>query len=157
MPQAWRLTSARRAETAFTGDGSVLQSGRWHHAGTRCIYVSSALSLAALEVMVHSGGGRPTIPFVAFRIEIPDGLPIAEVPDDLLGEDWRATPAPPALADFGSAWVKAGSAAVLRVPSAVSPRESNYLLSPAHPDFTRIIVEPPEPFEFDERLLIGVL
>ena len=95
MLEAWRLTSARRAETAFTGDGSVLQSGRWHHAGTRCIYVSSALSLAALEVMVHSGGGRPTIPFVAFRVEIPDGVPIAEVPDDLLGEDWRATPAPP--------------------------------------------------------------
>ena len=155
MPQAWRLTSARRAATAFTGDGALLLGGRWHHAGTRCIYVSSALSLAALEVMVHSGGGRPALPFVAFRVGIPDDVRIDAVPERVLTPGWRRFPAPIELADYGSAWIATEQSAVLRVPSALSPHESNFLLNPAHADFARLTVSAPEPFEFDERLLLG--
>lgn len=157
MPVAWRLTSARRAAGAFSGEGSVLSGGRWHRAGVRCVYTSSTLSLAALEVMVHSGGGRPAIPFVAFEVRIPDELLVATAPDSLLGDGWRAFPAPPELADFGSRWVDAMETAVLRMPSAVSPRESNFLLNPRHPDFARIEISRPEPFEFDQRLLGGLI
>lgn len=155
MPVAWRLTSARRADSAFSGDGSVAHPGRWHHSGTRCVYLSSSLSLAQLEVMVHSGGGRPAIPFVAFKVLIPDDLDIAEVPASLLLDGWRAFPAPASLADFGSNWVRSGTAAVLRVPSAVSPREMNFLLNPDHSDVAKIVVSGPEDFKFDERLLVG--
>ena len=156
MPVAWRLTSLRRAASAFSGDGSVAHPGRWHHPGTRCIYVSSSLSLAQLEVMVHSGGGRPAIQFVAFRVLIPDDLAIADVPAVLLSEGWRTFPAPTSLADFGSNWVLSGATAVLRIPSAVSPRESNFLLNPSHSDYARIVFSGPENFEFDDRLLVGI-
>jgi RES domain-containing protein len=155
MPVAWRLTSARRAPSAFTGDGSVLEAGRWHRQGTRCVYASSSLSLSALEVIVHAGGGRPARPFVSFQIEIPDDLPITQVPVGLLVDGWRSTPGPVALADFGSAWVRTGETSVLRVPSAVTPTEWNYLLNPVHPDFKRIRTSPPVAYEFDRRILPG--
>jgi RES domain-containing protein len=38
------------------------------------------------------------------------------------------------------------------VPSVIVPREWNYLLNPAHPDFGRLAVGEPEPFAFGERL-----
>jgi len=31
--------------------------------------------------------------------------------------------------------------------------EINYLLNPAHPDFDKIKISPPEPFSLDPRLL----
>jgi RES domain-containing protein len=40
----------------------------------------------------------------------------------------------------------------LSVPSAVVPPERNYLLNPAHRDFTKIRIGKPEPFHFDPRL-----
>jgi RES domain-containing protein len=90
-------------------------------------------------------------------VRIPDNLPIGAVPDSLLGDGWKAFPAPPELADFGSRWVESMETAVLRVPSAVSPREFNFLLNPRHADFARLEVSRPEPFEFDQRLLGGLI
>jgi RES domain-containing protein len=42
---------------------------------------------------------------------------------------------------------------VLAVPSAIVPRETNYLLNPAHPDFRRLRIGRPEPFSLDPRML----
>lgn len=46
------------------------------------------------------------------------------------------------------------SLAVLEVPSAVVPREVNFLLNPAHPDPGGWSVVASEPFRFDRRLLL---
>jgi RES domain-containing protein len=43
----------------------------------------------------------------------------------------------------------------LEVPSAVVPRECNYVLNPVHPDFAALRIEPAEPYELDLRLLPG--
>ena len=61
-------------------------------------------------------------------------------------------PPPEALAELGSGWISAARTAVLSVPSAVVPRERNYLLNPAHPDFGKIRRGSPEPFSLDSRL-----
>src|SRR5690606_9102882 len=125
MPLAWRLVAERRANSAFAGEGAFRVSARWHHAGHRCVYVASSLALASLEVMVHSGGGRPVRPYVSFRVDIPDELEVAEVPGPLLAGDWRRTPPPAELQDFGTTWIQSHACAVLRVPSAVSPADFN--------------------------------
>ena len=52
----------------------------------------------------------------------------------------------------GDWWIDARLSAVLKVPSAVVPREHLYLLNPNHPDFQRIAVQPPALFHFDPRL-----
>jgi len=41
---------------------------------------------------------------------------------------------------------------VLAVPSAIIPRERNYLLNPAHRDFKAIRIGAPEPFGLDPRM-----
>jgi RES domain-containing protein len=66
--------------------------------------------------------------------------------------DWRATPGPAALKSIGSDWAKTGRSAVLVVPSAVTPSETNLLLNPRHVDTQRLVVHPPEPVAFDPRL-----
>ena len=42
---------------------------------------------------------------------------------------------------------------VLVVPSVLIPGESNYLINPGHPNFGKLRIGAPEPFEFDPRLL----
>jgi RES domain-containing protein len=59
------------------------------------------------------------------------------------------------LQSLGDAWVKQGDSAVLRVPSVIVDKESNYLLNPAHRDFHRIKVDAAESFSFDLRLVIA--
>lgn len=54
---------------------------------------------------------------------------------------------------MGTVWIKQKISAVLRVPSVVIPRESNYMLNPEHPDFSRIVIEGPLAFQFDLRLV----
>jgi RES domain-containing protein len=44
-----------------------------------------------------------------------------------------------------------GQAAVLVVPSALAPTESNWLINPQHPQFSRIKVRALEPFQYDPR------
>ena len=57
---------------------------------------------------------------------------------------------------IGTRWLLDGSSAVLRVPSIVVPRESNYMLNPAHPRFPEIEIGKPMAFEFDVRLLARI-
>ena len=150
MTQAWRLVKSKHAATAFSGIGARLAGGRWNEAGTAVVYVSGSLSLAVLELFVHlSGKSRTTLQLVTIRIEIPDHL-IAGPPP--LPVSWRAEPPSVATRTVGTEWVRSGSSCVLRVPSAIIPTESNYVLNPAHPDFSEIMYGPPEPFSLDPRL-----
>jgi RES domain-containing protein len=85
-------------------------------------------------------------------VEIPSGVSVREVGETDLPRSWRTTPAPPALQELGTRWASAGLTAVLSVPSVVVPRERNYVLNPAHPDFRLIRPGSPEPFVFDPRV-----
>jgi RES domain-containing protein len=117
------------------------------------VYTAAHLSLAVLEILVHvpSEEDLPT-DLVAVSADLPDNLSIERVRIEELPPGWRRTPAPPALAERGTAWLTAARTAVLAVPSAVIPTESNYILNPAHPDFRRIVVRRAEQFNLDPRL-----
>jgi RES domain-containing protein len=71
----------------------------------------------------------------------------------LLPAHWRQFPSPPETQALGDTWVVNGQSLVLRVPSAIVPAASNYLINPAHPGFAAAIIEPPQRFAFDPRLL----
>ena len=150
--RTWRLCQARFAATAFSGDGARHYSGRWHWLGTPLIYTASSLSLAALEILVHADQDLLPGAFVAYAVDIPAGLHLQHLTMKQLPSDWQEVPAPDATTDLGTAWLKAGKAVGLIVPSALVPQEQNVLLSPQHPDFTRLRIGAPEPFSFDPRL-----
>jgi len=115
------------------------------------VYASQSLSLAALELLVHLESAAILGHYVAYQIEFPESA-VEELPARRLPVHWRASPAPSALQEIGTRWVRARRSAVLRVPSAVIPPESNYLLNPDHPGFPRFVHSAVERFDFDPRL-----
>jgi RES domain-containing protein len=149
---AWRLVPARHQLDAFTGDGARIAGGRWNMRGTRAVYLASSLALAAGETMFYTGGAVHTIPYVVFRVEIPQEIQISALPLSDLPSTWRVEPPPESVKRMGTEWVVSGVAAVLRVPSVLFPAETNYLVNPAHKDFHRLKISKPESFSFNPRM-----
>jgi len=140
---------AGTAETAFSGQGGVHGSGRWHHRGLAVVYTAAHRSLALLEILAHLDPRWPLQPMVAWEIEVPETF--IHTADDLPG-DWKSNP--DATRTYGDAWLASGRSAALLVPSVIVPVEANVLLNPIHPDFRFDWVKSgPEAVEIDPRLL----
>ena len=148
----WRIVPADQAAAAFTGEGARLYGGRWNSPGVAMVYASEHKSLAALEVRVHIDTARKIKPYKCFAFHFDEKLREIFQVKSLPG-DWRQEPPPVSLQRLGDAWAKAASAPILAVPSVIIPDESNYLLNPKHPEFTKIKIEKPADFSFDPRLL----
>jgi RES domain-containing protein len=152
MASAWRIVRASRANTAFTGEGPWRYGGRWNSPGVHVVYVSEHQSTAALEIFVHRVPFILEEKYIAFRLEWPDSLteifPVKKLPGN-----WRISPPPQETQVIGDRWVRERRSAVLALPSAISPADTNFLLNPKHPDFKRIRIHPPINFDFDSRLL----
>jgi len=129
-----------------------LFGGRWNHRGTRVVYTSSSLSLAALETLAHFDEEEAPDTLVAIPADMPDDVPITRIKFSELASNWRTTPPPESLAEIGTRWTVARHSLVLAVPSAIIPEDLNYLLNPLHAQFKRIRVGRPKPFSFDPRL-----
>jgi RES domain-containing protein len=116
------------------------------------VYVSEHQSTAAFEVFANR------VPFIlgekykAFHLQWPDSLteifPVKKLP-----VNWRISPSPAETKEIGDQWVLERGSAVLALPSAISPADTNFLLNPEHASFKRIRIHPPINFDFDPRLL----
>ncbi|MDA8091918.1 MAG: RES family NAD+ phosphorylase [Nitrospiraceae bacterium] len=150
MITAFRMAQKKWAADAFTGEGAK-KGRRWNHKDIPVTYVAEYLSLAALEIIVHFPRTALGVPFVFFKIEIPDGIEISTI--EHLPKDWQDIPVPLSTRDIGTQWFSEGKTAVLEVPSAIIPIEKNYVLNPLHPDFKKIVIGPATDFQFDIRIL----
>jgi RES domain-containing protein len=148
MTVGWRLLPRKHQRDAFSGEGARIAAGRWNARGTRAVYLSGSVSLAALETLLHAGRAALTMPFVIFRVEIPDDLEIESILADKLPNNWRQQPAPDSTRRLGSEWVARGAAVALRLPSVLVPEEYNLLLNPSHPDFAKLRISKPQVFTF---------
>src|ERR671914_520595 len=110
---------ARLAHEKLDGEGARLAGGRWNSRGRAAVYASSRLSLAALELLVHTDVRLVPLDLVAFEI------------------------------DVGDTWLAEDRTAVLQVPSAVVPEEWNYIINPRHPAAKAIEVVRRRKFSFD--------
>jgi RES domain-containing protein len=149
---AWRIVKARHQAAAFDGEGARLYGGRWNSRGLPVVYMAASPALAALEMLVHVGNSGVLSSYVSIACAFDEAL-VLRLDRQRLPKDWRSSPALPELALVGDAWLKDGTSAVLEVPNAIIPAESNYLLNPRHPGFAAIEIGRPQPFEFDLRLL----
>ena len=154
MATCWRIVKNRHAATAFDGEGARLYGGRWNSPGTPMVYASSTISLAVLEVLVHVQEASLLSSYSLIAARFDDAF-VERLDRSMLPEGWRAYPAPSELQRMGDQWVRNQRSAVFEVPSVIVERESNYLLNPAHLDFSSVVIGEPEPFTFDERLLAG--
>ncbi len=148
--KVWRI--CKRAHAAFDGEGARKAGGRWNPRGVAVVYASETLSLAALELLVHADPALLPEDLVAIEADVPETVSVRRIEPEKLPRGWRRHPSPHALAGIGGDWAKSLETAVLSVPSALVPREANFLLNPAHADFKKIRVRKPEPFELDPRL-----
>lgn len=138
--------------TAWTGQGAKEAGGRWNSVGTAMVYTSEAASLTMLETLVHLHAANLLDSYTLLSVEVPDEL-VQIIERESLPPGWAASEAPSALADIGDQWVRSGEAVALRIPSALSPVEYNYLLNPAHPAYASIVRDAVTvDFRFDERL-----
>jgi RES domain-containing protein len=147
----WRLCRQKYAKTPFDGFGSAQYGGRWNSTGIYVAYASASPSLSMLELLVHID-----------RDDVPDDLVfvIANVPNDSIKDvdestlpaNWRAEPPPAELRAVCDTWVQSKSSIGLRVPSVLSPTESNLLINPFHPRIAEVQYAPPEKVVLDPRL-----
>ena len=148
---AWRITKRKHVRHAFSGEGAREFGGRWNHPGTAVVYTAQSQSLAALEMLVHLDSSELLEKYVLLGVDFDHSLIRPVEPSDL-PRNWRSDLPPAQLRLIGDDWILSGSSAVLRVPSALVPRENNFLLNPGHRDFARVRIGKPLAFRFDPRL-----
>lgn len=134
----YRLVKKKWLGIAFNGEGARLYGGRWNSRGRPCVYLAGSESLALLEVMVHLDDYSLLHHYALLQVPLPE-TSLLYLPADQLPRDWRAEPAPASTAELGDAWLSNATSLALAVPSVVVPRELNYLLNPAHPQFEAIV------------------
>ena len=135
----------------WDGTGAARHGGRWNPPDAAVIYAAGSLALAMLERLVQRGSsGRDLANTVLVEAQAPDDIAWTDL---LLAPPlgWRALGSPEAVA-AGAAWLREGRTALLRVPSALVPREPNWVVNVSHPDTARVEVAAPEPLEWDPRL-----
>jgi len=150
--EAWRLIKTNWRKNAFTGDGARLYGARWSSKGTSVVYTSDTLALATLEIIVNDSKLNLEEGYTAYSIEIPKKIIYSPQPNTL-PDDWHNNPHSRSSQIFGDHWVKSKKTAVMKVPSAVIPIESNYIINISHQDFSQIKINGPITFPFDKRLI----
>ncbi|MCS3698609.1 RES family NAD+ phosphorylase [Salinibacter ruber] len=148
---AWRITSEKYAETAFSGEGAKEYGGRFNSPGTPVVYTSESISLATLELLAKAGGRRRLSRRVVLPVTFREEHLITQGAEDLPG-GWDDRPYGSASQQVGDKWVQSGRSLVLRVPSVVVPAEHNYLINPEHPTFGELEIGEPRPLKPDPRL-----
>lgn len=141
MVKIYRLHSIKYF--ANSGKGAALHGGRWNPPGAELIYTAGTLSLAVLEILAHFA----VLPS-RFRATT---ITIAGEHIERWSRKSENISAVEALS-IGAHWIAERRTVVLEVPSAIIPSERNYLLNPAHPDFSGVQFGRPQSFSFDSRL-----
>lgn len=149
--RVWRISKAKYAHSAFSGEGAKLFDARWNLAGAPMVYTSFSLALAAIEFFVHLDPSEAPTGLVFLMAEVPDNLAVERVEVAQLPRDWRRTENT-LLQQLGTDWVRSQRSVALIVPSAAVEGEWNVLLNPIHPDFKKIEISEPRPFRYDARM-----
>ena len=155
----WRVATDTRFYEAddLTGAGAKATGGRWNEPGVGLVYASETRALACLETVVHLKAGSLPLNRYLVEIAIPDEVwTSAEIRDAAdLPVGWEAEPAGRASIQFGSEWVRTLRSALLVVPSAIVPEETNVLINPAHADSRRIGARNIRRWLYDPRLAMA--
>jgi RES domain-containing protein len=118
----WRISNF----ADLYGRGAVITAGRWHPMNTPIVYCADHPATALLEILVHLDPEDVPKTYQLLEIEVPStvSVTVPELPSNWL-EDSTATQ------QMGSHFVLAMEYPVMKVPCAIVPFTSNYLLNPA--------------------------
>lgn len=149
--RVWRIVREKYVPAALTGDGARDFGGRWNSEGTAVVYCAQSLALAFLEVLVHSRKTDRLQDLVRIPIDVPPERVLTPALGDFPADISAAVPQAPTQG-FGDRWAQAAQSLALRVPCSLMDHEWNYLLNPAHPAWSELVIGEPEPHPVDRRL-----
>ncbi|GAB4052532.1 RES family NAD+ phosphorylase [Spirosoma litoris] len=149
----------RIASTPFiddlTGKGAFLHGGRWNRPGLSVLYAATNPSSAAMETLAHL---KPEIELAKDSYScLKLWVPATSIYD--LGapsQNWTGWPNwCPELWEETDYWLNVEGSLCMKVPSAISGHENNYLINPAHELARRgkIKVLDKSKYVIDKRLL----
>ncbi|MBC7391253.1 MAG: RES family NAD+ phosphorylase [Opitutaceae bacterium] len=130
-------------------------AARWNQERQLVLYTGSSRSLASLELVVHRSSILTNIPYLVMVISISDDRKLyTEIKEADLPENWRFVTSYSKLQSIGADWYNKKSSLILKVPSALIPQESNYIINTEHQDFNEqnVLLTRKENFFWDERL-----
>ncbi|QTV05458.1 RES family NAD+ phosphorylase [Faecalibacter bovis] len=130
-------------------------ANRWNKNDEFVIYTGSSRSLSTLELVVHRSGISIDNSYKLLVIEINCTTEeILEIKTSDLPKKWQNVESYPKLQAIGSEWYKSFKYLVMKVPSAIIPKECNYLINTKHPDFEKKVkIYEIEDYQWDKRLL----
>ena len=132
------------------GQGAALYPGRWNQAGVRMVYTSASPELAMLELLTKLTPAAFGVR-IAVEIDVPDDPPVQDAAPMMLGHLLRGEDRD--TQSYGSQWASQRQSLSLKVPAAVLPISSNYLLNPLHPQARRLKIVRQLEVSMDPRLI----
>ncbi|MEM7110290.1 MAG: RES domain-containing protein [Bacteroidota bacterium] len=145
----YRINSCKYSKD-LSGTGGLYAPGRWHYQGTRIIYFSEHISLAKLEILANSTFLSKKMCLITVHVE--DTILVETLSQNELPENWASYPHPDELKQITKLWIEKSSSVLLKVSSAQSSAEFNYLFNPVHRDVAQIRLLSCEEITFDNRL-----
>ena len=143
---AYRIARREYIED-LSGYGAFLFGGRWNEQGVPALYLSSSLTLAMLEILVHASNENPPVNMYFAEVYVPDEIyeePVVKLPQNQ------------SSVTLGSEWLKSKKSLFIKVPSAILPYEYehdfNLIFNPQHKDFKKLKVIKIMEIKFDYRL-----
>jgi RES domain-containing protein len=131
---AYRITLKKYSTKLFAPG----LAGRWNGYGRKVIYCAESIALAFLENMVRRQGIGFNNDFKTMILEIPDDMKIQTIIANDLPSGWRTFTDYSMCQPVGNTWYDDSIFPILKVPSAVLPDSSNYVINFPHPDFKKI-------------------
>ena len=146
----WRISN----HADLSGEGGRRVAGRWHERGRPVVYLSEHAALAFLENLVHLEIDPGDLPsrYQLLTVEVPDSSieSVVESELDRTAPGWRFDQA--ITRKFTANWFGEQRSLLLRVPSVLIPRGSNYLFNPLHVDASKARIVHIETADYDGRL-----
>ncbi|HRD56776.1 MAG TPA: RES family NAD+ phosphorylase [Ferruginibacter sp.] len=136
----------------ISGAGAKLFGGRWNSVGIPMLYASQHISLAVLELMVHSRLRDYYENLDLVEINIPDNIEPIEITLTKLKKNWELDAGYTRF--IGDEFIRNNQSLILKVPSAVIQEEHNFIINPLHTDFKKLKINNIREFETDERLFV---
>jgi len=128
---------------------------RWNHDDQFVVYTGSSRSLSSLELIVSENSLLPAFKYKVMVISIADEEDLfTHLLQSELPMSWRSMASYPKLQQIGSEWYLNKKSLILKVSSAVIPKEYNYIINTNHPDFkNKVSLVRTEDYFWDNRLL----
>lgn len=134
----------------LSGTGAKLNGARWNSKGIPMLYTTQFISLALLEMLVHTNFKDYAIDLDLVHIHFPDNIDIKEITLPKLKNNWIDDD------DYsrfiGDEFIRSKQSLILKVPSAVVLEENNFLINPLHAEFKKIKISKTKSFRPDKRL-----